>query len=117
MLNTHVHADHVTGSGKIKSLLNGQVKSVISRQSSAKADIFVDENNELSCGSALKLKVLNTPGHTNGCVTYVDSENRFAFTGDALLIRGCGRTDFQEGEEHSQTKSPILSDCQQKYDF
>jgi sulfur dioxygenase len=37
-------------------------------------------------------------GHTNGCVTYVDEDNQFAFTGDALLIRGCGRTDFQEGE-------------------
>ena len=36
-------------------------------------------------------------GHTNGCVTYVDYGNGFAFTGDALLIRGCGRTDFQEG--------------------
>lgn len=39
----------------------------------------------------------NLKGHTNGCLTYVDNDNRLAFTGDALLIRGCGRTDFQEG--------------------
>lgn len=102
MLNTHVHADHVTGSGNIKSLLNNQVKSVISRRSHAKADILVEDDDEISCGSALKLKVLNTPGHTDGCVTYVDIEKRFAFTGDALLIRGCGRTDFQEGEKQEK---------------
>ena len=44
-----------------------------------------------------KLECLSTPGHTNGCMTYVDNKNKFVFTGDALLIRGCGRTDFQQG--------------------
>ena len=39
--------------------------------------------------------VAATPGHTAGCITYIDSDNSRAFTGDALLIRGCGRTDFQ----------------------
>ncbi|CAB3379971.1 Hypothetical predicted protein [Cloeon dipterum] len=38
-----------------------------------------------------------TPGHSNGCLTYVCKEQGMAFTGDTLLIRGCGRTDFQEG--------------------
>jgi rhodanese-related sulfurtransferase len=38
-----------------------------------------------------------TPGHTNGCLTYVLDDRRMAFTGDSLLIRGCGRTDFQQG--------------------
>lgn len=42
-------------------------------------------------------KVRATPGHTNGCVTYVLDDSSMCFTGDAVLIRGCGRTDFQEG--------------------
>lgn len=45
------------------------------------------------------LTVRETPGHTDGCVTYVTEDERMAFTGDALLIRGCGRTDFQQGQE------------------
>ncbi|XP_016389277.1 persulfide dioxygenase ETHE1, mitochondrial, partial [Sinocyclocheilus rhinocerous] len=46
------------------------------------------------------LTVRETPGHTDGCVTYVSEDERMAFTGDALLIRGCGRTDFQQGSPH-----------------
>lgn len=44
------------------------------------------------------LMVRETPGHTDGCVTYVTGDQSMAFTGDALLIRGCGRTDFQQGD-------------------
>ena len=44
-----------------------------------------------------KLKCLSTPGHTSGCMTYVLKKHKLVFTGDALLIRGCGRTDFQQG--------------------
>ena len=44
-----------------------------------------------------ELEVVETPGHTSGCVTYIMREAAQAFTGDALLINGCGRTDFQEG--------------------
>ena len=44
------------------------------------------------------LEVRATPGHTNGCVTYVLDDESMAFTGDCLLIRGSGRTDFQQGD-------------------
>ncbi len=44
--------------------------------------------------------MLATPGHTNGCVTYVTSDRQMAFTGDALLVRSSGRTDFQQGDAH-----------------
>lgn len=100
-MNTHVHADHVTGTGLIKSKMPG-VKSVISEASKAKADVFVNGGDKIYVGN-LFLEVRPTPGHTQGCVTYVTGEGlaqpnpRMAFTGDALLIRGCGRTDFQGG--------------------
>ncbi|XP_055801374.1 persulfide dioxygenase ETHE1 homolog, mitochondrial-like [Solanum dulcamara] len=100
-INTHVHADHVTGSGLIKTKFP-HVKSVISKASNAKADLFVEPGDKIYFGSIF-LEVRATPGHTVGCVTYVTGDGvnqpqpRMAFTGDALLIRGCGRTDFQGG--------------------
>ncbi|XP_043288551.1 persulfide dioxygenase ETHE1, mitochondrial isoform X2 [Venturia canescens] len=94
-LNTHMHADHITGTGKLKTLLPG-CKSVISRSSGAQADVLLEPNDLVKFGKHA-LKVLSTPGHTEGCVTYVCAEQGMAFTGDALLIRGCGRTDFQGG--------------------
>lgn len=100
-MNTHVHADHVTGTGLLKSKVPG-VQSVISKASNAVADLFVEPGDKICIGD-LFLEVRPTPGHTCGCVTYVTGEGpeqpqpRMAFTGDALLIRGCGRTDFQGG--------------------
>ncbi|XP_052166433.1 persulfide dioxygenase ETHE1 homolog, mitochondrial isoform X1 [Oryza glaberrima] len=100
-MNTHVHADHVTGTGLIKTKLPG-VKSVIAKVSKAKADHFIEHGDKIYFGN-LFLEVRSTPGHTAGCVTYVTGEGddqpspRMAFTGDALLIRACGRTDFQGG--------------------
>ena len=49
--------------------------------------------------------LLSTPGHTAGCTTYVLDDQSMAFTGDALLIRGCGRTDFQQGDARQMFKS------------
>ena len=46
-----------------------------------------------------------TPGHTSGCMTYVLDDRSMAFTGDALLIRGCGRTDFQQGDARTLFRS------------
>ncbi|XP_076161017.1 persulfide dioxygenase ETHE1, mitochondrial [Ptiloglossa arizonensis] len=94
-MNTHMHADHITGTGRLKKLLPG-CKSVISLASGAKADLHVNANDQINFGRH-KLRVLSTPGHTEGCVTYVCDEQGVAFTGDAILIRGCGRTDFQGG--------------------
>ena len=62
--NTHVHADHVTGSGEIKNRLKpeGSVKSIISQVSGAKGDIFVKDGDVIECGQSVKLQVLSTPG-------------------------------------------------------
>lgn len=67
LVNTHMHADHITGTGCLKKLSG--CESIISRCSGAKADIYVDENDNISFGRH-QLRVLATPGHTNGCVTY-----------------------------------------------
>ncbi|CAG0912658.1 unnamed protein product [Notodromas monacha] len=93
--NTHVHADHITGSGKMKTRLPG-LKSVLSEASGGDADLFLNHGDVLNVGS-FEIEVRATPGHTNGCVTYVVHQQRLALTGDALLVRGCGRTDFQQG--------------------
>ncbi|XP_022107822.1 persulfide dioxygenase ETHE1, mitochondrial-like [Acanthaster planci] len=97
-VNTHCHADHITGTGELKKRFPG-CRSVISEQSGAKADVYITEGDKVAFGSKV-LEVLSTPGHTNGCLTFVLHHNErpvLVFTGDALLIRGCGRTDFQEG--------------------
>ncbi|KAK4886715.1 hypothetical protein RN001_002986 [Aquatica leii] len=93
-MNTHMHADHITGSGVLKKITG--CKSLISKASGAAADIHVDESDVVQFGRHI-LKIFATPGHTNGCLTYYSPEQGIAFTGDTLLIRGCGRTDFQEG--------------------
>lgn len=66
-----MHADHITGTGALKNLSG--CKSIISKASGAKADILVDEKDIISFGN-YRLRILSTPGHTNGCVTYYIQE-------------------------------------------
>ena len=94
-LDTHAHADHITGSGLLRKRLGS--KAVISAAAGAEgADELVNDGSKLRFGG-LGLEVRATPGHTDGCVTYVTSDHKHAFTGDAIFIRGTGRTDFQQG--------------------
>jgi len=95
-LETHAHADHVTGGGSLREKLGCRL--VVSERSGIRtADLALKQADEVEFGRHT-LEVLETPGHTDGCVTYVCHEPGMAFTGDALLIRGCGRTDFQQGD-------------------
>ncbi|XP_075763242.1 persulfide dioxygenase ETHE1, mitochondrial-like isoform X1 [Pelodiscus sinensis] len=101
--NTHCHADHITGTGLLKKMLPG-CRSVIAKDSGASADIHIQEGHALEFG-AFALEARATPGHTDGCLTYVLNDRTMAFTGDALLIRGCGRTDFQQGSPETLYRS------------
>ncbi|XP_008322267.1 persulfide dioxygenase ETHE1, mitochondrial [Cynoglossus semilaevis] len=94
-VNTHCHADHITSTGLMKKQIAG-LKSAISKFSGATADILLSEGDDITFGKHC-LTVRETPGHTDGCVTLVFDDESMAFTGDAVLIRGCGRTDFQQG--------------------
>ncbi|MEC7948956.1 MAG: MBL fold metallo-hydrolase [Myxococcota bacterium] len=95
-LETHVHADHVTSAGLLRRRTGCQ--SVVSSVAGARcADIQAEHGRSLQVGS-VALEVRHTPGHTNGCVSYVLADQTRVFTGDALFIRGCGRTDFQQGD-------------------
>lgn len=94
-INTHAHADHITGTGILKTKVKG-LKSIISKASKAQADISITPGQKIIFGNRY-LSVRSTPGHTEGCVSYVTDDESMVFTGDALLIQGCGRTDFQGG--------------------
>lgn len=95
-LETHVHADHVTAAWLHKRASGSQI--VVSKRTGATCgDVMVEAGHVVQFGEHA-LEVRATPGHTAGCVTYVSHDRRTAFTGDALLIRGAGRTDFQEGD-------------------
>ena len=93
-LETHVHADHITGAGLLREKIGS--KSVVHRDAGAScADLLVTDGVLLQVGD-IEIRVLHTPGHTSGCVSYALPDR--VFTGDALLIGGCGRTDFQQGD-------------------
>lgn len=94
-LDTHVHADHITGAWLLKRALGSRIG--VARASGARGmDIAIEDGQRLAFG-ARSLEARATPGHTNGCMTFVLDDQTMAFTGDALLIRGAGRTDFQNG--------------------
>ena len=94
-LETHVHADHVTGAWSLKQRVGSRI--ALSKASGAiGADRYLEHGDEIRFGDHY-LEARATPGHTGGCMTFVMDDESKAFTGDCLLIRGCGRTDFQEG--------------------
>ena len=94
ILDTHVHADHVTSAGVLRQLL-AAVTVVGKGAKVACADILIDDGEELSFGNYM-IKALATPGHTDSCTCYL--LNDMLFSGDTLLIRGNGRCDFQQGD-------------------
>jgi glyoxylase-like metal-dependent hydrolase (beta-lactamase superfamily II)/rhodanese-related sulfurtransferase len=103
VVDTHVHADHVTGAWLLRNRINCQI-AVSKRSGASGGDIIFNDGDTLNFGSRF-LKVVATPGHTNGCSTFVMDDQSMAFTGDCILIRGCGRIDFQQGNSGNMFKS------------
>lgn len=93
VLETHVHADHITGADDLRQKTGAKV--YYGEQAGVEcADGTLEDGEKLGFGK-YSVKALSTPGHTDGCTSYL-VEN-MVFTGDALFIRGTGRTDFQHG--------------------
>ena len=96
-LDTHCHADHVTGAWRIQQATGCKI-GVSARYGDALqgADLRLDHGDRIAFGNR-HLEARATPGHTDGCITFVSDDRGMAFTGDCLLIRGAGRCDFQQG--------------------
>ncbi|MDT8427625.1 MAG: MBL fold metallo-hydrolase [Pseudomonadales bacterium] len=95
VVDTHAHADHITAAW----ILQQQTGCRIALAAAAKAenvDIALQDGDHFGV-AGITLIALATPGHTNGCMSFLREDQSMVFTGDALLIRGCGRCDFQEG--------------------
>ncbi len=93
-LETHVHADHISGGGVIREQLHSRY-AVHANSRIECADWLLEEGDTISFGG-YSLQALYTPGHTNTDICY--STDGYLFSGDTLLIRGSGRTDFQSGD-------------------
>ena len=94
-LETHVHADHVTGAGKLRAT-TGCLVIVPAHAQVSCADRHIDDGEIITLGETF-VEAIATPGHTNSHMAYLINSSRL-LTGDALFIRGCGRTDFQSGD-------------------
>ncbi len=94
-LETHVHADHITGAGKLRELTNC-LNLVPFKAKIDCADRHLQDQEVLQVGNII-IKAIATPGHTDCHFAYLVNQTHI-LTGDALFIRGCGRTDFQSGD-------------------
>jgi glyoxylase-like metal-dependent hydrolase (beta-lactamase superfamily II)/rhodanese-related sulfurtransferase len=102
-LETHVHADHVTGAWLLKRQLGSRIALAQSGGAEG-ADLYLVHGDRIDFGRR-HLRIRATPGHTNGCLSYVLDDESLALTGDCLLIRGSGRTDFQQGDPRAMFRS------------
>lgn len=93
-VDTHVHADHITAALELKKRVGSRIAAP-APEGVACADVQLEEGRPLTVGG-LAFQPLHTPGHTSGHFAYLLGDR--VFTGDALLIEGCGRTDFQQGD-------------------
>jgi len=98
VLETHAHADHVTSAGKLRAR-TGAHAAVPSGCGIAPAELQLHDGDLINFGKDQTITVLHTPGHTAGSMSYLWRGN--VFTGDTLLIDGCGRTDFQSGSSEA----------------
>lgn len=101
VLDTHVHADHVTGAGEIRNR-TGAKTAVAVKANVPCGDLKLKEGDQIQFGE-FTVRAIETPGHTDSSLSFYTEG--MIFTGDALLIRGCGRTDFQGGSSEKLFES------------
>ncbi len=95
VLDTHCHADHVTGAWRMKTELGAKI-GMSPEYGASDVDVPLVHGDVVRFGDHA-LEVRATPGHTSGCLSFVTADHTMVFTGDALLVRSAGRTDFQGG--------------------
>ncbi len=98
VLETHVHADHLTGARKLRSLTGCKIAGAAADKLNCR-DIGLEDEEVLTVGT-IEIQAIATPGHTDTHLAYLVNSDalKMAFTGDSLMIDGCGRTDFQAGD-------------------
>lgn len=104
-LDTHTHADHITGAGELRDLTN--CTTLLGEEANSICVSHALRDGEKIAVGELTLTALHTPGHTDDSYTFhlIDGDEQYLFTGDTLLIRGTGRTDFQNGSAQDQYHS------------
>lgn len=105
VLDTHTHADHITGAGALRTV-TGALTLLGEQAHSVCVSKALHDGDQIAVGK-LTIKALHTPGHTDDSYSFIleDKGQMYAFTGDTLLIRGTGRTDFQNGNAADQHES------------
>jgi sulfur dioxygenase len=102
VLETHAHADHITSAGNLCKM-TGAIAATPAHCNITNAEIQLEDHQELVFGKNQVITAIHTPGHTAGSMSFIWNNN--VFTGDTLLINGCGRTDFQSGSSQELYKS------------
>jgi len=115
VVDTHAHADHITAAWLLKQKTGCQI-AISAAAGAENLDLALKHGDTFGV-TGVTLEARATPGHTNGCMSFVLADHSKVFTGDALLIRGCGRSDFQQGDAsrlyHSITEQlfSLPDDC------
>lgn len=102
-LETHVHADHVTGAARLRERTGCRIGCPAPAEAEG-CDVPIEDGRLLEVGT-LRLRAIATPGHTDDSFCYLEEAGGRLFTGDTLLIDGCGRTDFQSGDSGALYRS------------
>lgn len=100
-VDTHIHADHITSALELRNKVGSKIVTPAMERLDC-TDLGIEEGVPFQVGS-IRLDPMHTPGHTDGHFAYVFQDR--IFTGDALLIEGCGRTDFQNGDSEMLYRS------------
>ena len=93
VIDTHIHADHITGASKLKKVTN--CSTIMGEHTPADTVEIKVKDEEIIKIDQIEIKAMYTPGHTSDSYSFL--MNKYLFSGDTLLINGTGRTDFQNG--------------------